>query len=303
LLYAAAGARVWDAEIGLLGRVGEDYPQAWRSDLEVRGFDIRGIRIMPGSMDLRSFKAYSENFELSRDTPVAHFARRKMDYPKSLLGYKPFPETEYDPRRFSPLTPSVGDIPEEYLEASAVHLCPMDLNGHGQLLYAFKAGSANNVTLDPSRNYMTPEFLKELGALLNGLTAFLPSQDELKKLYWGRTDDLWEIAEELGTFGCEMIVIKCGGHGQLLYDVPGKRRWEVPAYPSRVADPTGVGDAFCGGFLAGFRTTYDPLQATVYGNVSASLNIEGSGAFYPLEVMPGLSQARLDVVADLVRMV
>ncbi len=115
------------------------------------------------------------------------------------------------------------------------------------------------------------------------------------------THDLWEMAAAIGEYGCDIIVIKRGGHGQAVYDVKGKHKWEVPAYPARPADPTGAGDAFCGGFLAGFRKNYDPVEATLYGNVSASLKVEGSGAFYPLDILPGLAEARLNVLKDLVR--
>ena len=83
-------------------------------------------------------------------------------------------------------------------------------------------------------------------ALLNGVTAFLPSQEELNNLFWGETYDLWKMAEAVSKYGCEYIVIKCGAHGQLLYDANNKRKWEIPAYPARLADPTGAGDAFCG---------------------------------------------------------
>ena len=62
LLYAAGGLMVWEKEIGLLARVGEDYPRAWLKDLEARGMDIQGVRILPQGMDLRSFIAYDENF-------------------------------------------------------------------------------------------------------------------------------------------------------------------------------------------------------------------------------------------------
>ena len=172
----------------------------------------------------------------------------------------------------------------------------MDFTTHGQLLTAFKAGLTTTVTLDPEPAYMTPDFLRDLRELLNGLTAFLPSEDELRSLFWGKTNDLWEMAEALGSYGCELVVIKQGGQGQMLYDAVGKHRWEIPAYPSRMADPTGAGDAFCGGFLAGYRESYEPLDAALYGNVSASLTVEGSGPFYPLEVMPGLAQARLEAL-------
>ena len=60
----------------------------------------------------------------------------------------------------------------------------------------------------------------------------------------------------------------------------------------RVVNPTGAGDAFCGGFLAGYRETYDPLEAALCGNISASLVVEGSGPFYALDVWPGLAEAR-----------
>ena len=303
LLYAAGGLRVWETEIGLLGRVGEDYPFQWRRDFEALGFDTRGLKILPGSLDLRTFRAYSESFESSLNNPVSHFARRELTFPKALLGYKPPSDDQDNPRQPHPHAPTVGDIPKEYLDASAAHICPMDFTSQGQLLAAFKAGSATTVTLDPEPAYMTTNFHKDLRELLNGLTAFLPSREELQSLFWGKTNDLWEMIEGLGTFGCEFILMKSGGLGQYLYDAVGKHRWEIPAYPSRIADPTGAGDAFCGGFLAGYRKSYDPLEAALYGNVSASLKVEGSGAFYPLDVMPGLAQARLESLRDLVRKV
>jgi sugar/nucleoside kinase (ribokinase family) len=66
-------------------------------------------------------------------------------------------------------------------------------------------------------------------------------------------------------------------------------------------DPTGAGDAFCGGFLAGYRRTYDPLEAVLFGNISASLVVEGTGPFYALDALPGLAQARLDALRQSVR--
>ena len=44
LLYAAAGARVWESNIGLLGRAGEDYPFQWQQDFKTREFDLQGLK-------------------------------------------------------------------------------------------------------------------------------------------------------------------------------------------------------------------------------------------------------------------
>ena len=300
LLYAAAGLRVWESEIGLVGRAGNDYPREWLNVCMARGFDTSGIRIVSKDMDMRDFLAYTESFELSRVNPVSHFARREMTFPKSLLGYQP-PDDKKKPDRDSVLV--VTDIPYDYLTARAALLCPMDLVTQTQLIAGMKRGSVHTFVLDPGPATMNRTARRELPALLNGVTAFLPSQEELCNLFWGETYDLWEMAQAVSMYGCEYVVIKCGARGQLLYDANSKRRWEIPAYPARLADPTGAGDAFCGGFLAGYCKSYDPLEGVLYGNVSASLKLEGSGAFYPLDVLPGLAEARLGALRNMVRAV
>jgi len=39
----------------------------------------------------------------------------------------------------------------------------------------------------------------------------------------------------------------------------------------------------------------------LHGSISASLKIEGSGPFYPLDVLPGLAEARLNALQQLAR--
>lgn len=300
-LYAAGGLLPWDGKVGLLARVGEDYPRPWLRNLEARGLSIEGIEILEQSLDLRAFHAYNENLEVVHGSPVTQFARRGLTFPKVLLGYQNPSEIEKDGRKPDVLSPLAAAMPAGYRDARAVHLCPLDFVSHNQLTTAFRAGSGATLTLEPASGYMIPSFFKDLRVIVTRLTSFLPSEEDLRGLFSGTTHDLWEMAAAVGEYGCDFIVIRRGGHGQAIYDVQGKHRWEVPAYPARPADPTGAGDAFCGGFLAGFRKTYDPVEATLYGNVSASLKMEGSGAFYPLDILPGLAQARLDVLKDLVR--
>ncbi len=302
-LYAAGGLLPWASGVGVVARVGEDYPRPWLKDLQARGIGVEGIQIVQQSLDLRSFFAYSEDFQVTHGLPVSQFARRGLTFPKVLLGYQDPSQVEKDARKPDRESPVATAIPIDYQDARAVHICPLDFVTHNQLTNAFGNGSVGTLTLDPSAGYMMPSFLRDLRVIINRLTAFLPSEDELRGLFWGMTHDLWEMAAALGEYGCDIIVIKRGAHGQAVCDVKGKHKWEVPAYPARPADPTGVGDAFCGGFLAGFRKTYDPVEATLYGNVSASLKLEGSGAFYPLDVLPGLAEARLNVLKDLVQQV
>ncbi|HSJ86828.1 MAG TPA: carbohydrate kinase family protein [Anaerolineales bacterium] len=299
LLYAAAGLRVWEGSIGLVGRVGKDYPREWIQKYAELGFDTRGIKVIDETLDVREFVSFNEEFEVSRINPVTQFARREMTFPKSLLGYQPPHERKVN--EVGNLI--VTDIPDAYLTARGALICPMSLVPQTQLIAGMKRGEVHTFVLEPTAASMTRRARRELPALLNGATAILTSEEKLKNLFWGETHDLWKMAEGVSMYGCEYVVIKCGVRGQMLYDVKTKRKWEIPAYPARRADPVGAGDAFNGGFLAGYCKSYDPIDGVLYGNISASLKVEGSGAFYPLDVMPGLAEARLHVLREMVRKV
>jgi len=303
LPYAAVGCSVWepDAQPGLVARVGEDFPAEWLAALVQNGFDIRGVRVLPEAVDLRSFYAYTDRVTRESDDPVAHFARLGLAIPRSLLGYR-VPSATFDSRtRLTSTSLRQSDLPEEYLDASAAHLCPLDFLTHTLLPAVLRQNGFTTVTLDPSPGTLTPSYWNDIPALVIGLTAFIPAESELRALFHGRSTDLWEMMETLASFGCEIVVVKCGERGQLLYDAASHSRFEISAYPARLADPTGAGDAFCGGFLAGYRRTYDPVQAVLHGSVSASLVVEGCGVFFALDALPGLAKARLDALQDMVR--
>ena len=55
LLYAAAGLGVWVSEIGLVGRVGNDYPREWLNTCIARGFDTCGIHVLSKNIEMRGF--------------------------------------------------------------------------------------------------------------------------------------------------------------------------------------------------------------------------------------------------------
>ncbi len=301
LLYAAAGLAIWDKDIGLISRVGEDYPRGWIDDLETRGFDVQGINILPEPLDLRQFIAYSDLYTRHNDNPVAHFARRELQFPKALFGYKD-PTTRVDSEgHLTAHSLRQKDIPADYYHATGAHFCPLDYLTHSLLPALMRQSGFTTLTLDPSRTYMNPNFFEKVPAIITGLTAFLPSEDKLRELFRGRSEDIWEMVEALASFGCEIIVVKRAIQGQMLYDAASRQRFEIPAYPGREYDLTGAGDSFCGGFIAGWRKTFDPLEATLYGNVSASLTIEGSGPYFALDALPGLADARLEVLRKSVR--
>ncbi len=295
VIYAAIGLAIWEPQPppGIIARVGSDYPKEWLEHWTHQGLDVRGVRILSEPVDTRFFCAFLDQTTHSSEDPVAHFARLGLPFPHALLGYKSNPTPVESRTRLLPTSLRQNDIPFDYFDANAAHLCPSDFLTHNVLPAVLRQAGFTTITLDPSAGYMNPTFWGDIPTLLTGLTTFLPSEQELRALYGGRTNDLWEMASGLAAYGCEMIVIKRGERGQLLYDASTRSRWEIPSYPARVINPIGAGDAFCGGFLAGFRRTYDPLQAVLHGNVSASLVVEGHEITYALETLPGLADARL----------
>jgi hypothetical protein len=301
LLYAAGGLLVWEKGAGLLARAGEDFPRQWLQNFNGHGLDTSGIHILPEPMDLRNFIAYDHHFVQQNNNPVAHFARLGLPFPRSLLGYQLNSPGEKPAEEVAVSSPRPVDIPPGYLHTHQVLFCGMEYPTTSRLVSAFRESQVTTLVVDPLPGWMQASRWNDVRLILNGLTAFLPSEQDLRSLFWGRSDDLVEMVEAVASEQCELVVVKCGSKGQVLYDGVSHKCWQIPAYPVELVDPTGAGASFCGGFLAGYQQTYDPLQAVLFGNISASLAIEGSGAFHHLGNHPGLANARLKSLQGLVR--
>ena len=89
------------------------------------------------------------------------------------------------------------------------------------------------------------------------------------------------VAEALRALGPDTVIVKRGEYGALLFT--GEEIFCAPAYPLKnVADPTGAGDAFAGGFigLLAKERAADPntlRKAVICGSAIASLCVEATG--------------------------
>lgn len=302
-VYAAVGARLWTERVGILSRVGNNYPIEWLDVIEAHGVDTGGVARMPGPLDTRTFYAYLTR-EIREDVhPERHFARVGQPLPAALEGYATSTEGQADPEQFSPLAVRPEEVPPDYLSARGVHLAPYDFALHRKLPPLLREHGVRYVTCDPSVRYMRPQFEREVRAIVSGLDAFLPSEMEARGYFDEPVDDLWQAVEAFAAMGARCVVVKLGARGQYVYDAGSRRRWHVPPYPVEVVDVTGAGDSYCGGFLAGLGETGDPLEAALRGAVSASIVVEGIGALYALEHGPAVAQARLEALRPMVRQV
>lgn len=301
-IYAAVGMAIWSESVGLISRIGEGYPQEWLEEFSRRGMDVRAIHRISEPIDQRAFYAYTDGDKCERGNPLAHFSRVGVEIPKGLIGYEPLPFSLDSKRQVGAGTLRPQEFPADWMDATAVHLCPVDFLTHILLPPILKENNVATITVDPAEGYMDPAFWDDMPALLRTFNAFLCSEKKIRRLFSGRSGDLWEMAETLAGFGCPIVIIKRGSQGQYLYVHDRHERFIIPAYPvSTILDPTGCGDAFCGGFLANYVTTYEPLEAALHGNISASLVIEGSGPFFALDSMPGLAESRLLFLREHVR--
>ena len=81
---------------------------------------------------------------------MLHFARLGEPFPKSLLGYTS-PVFQLDSRtQPGKLSLRMTDIPQDYLDATAAHLCPMDFISHNLIPPALRRGQVTTITLTPT---------------------------------------------------------------------------------------------------------------------------------------------------------
>jgi ribokinase len=170
------------------------------------------------------------------------------------------------------------DLAERLCVAQAVHLSPNSYARHLSLAqYLSQAGRL--VSLDPG-HYIKGLPLERLAELLQWVTIFAPSEREVYE--FRGPCDVAQAAVDFAEMGPTIVVIKVGPRGSLVYDRSSGRLRHIPAFPARTLDPTGCGDSYCGGFLAGYAESGDVMNAALCGTVAASFTVEGFGATYSL---------------------
>jgi sugar/nucleoside kinase (ribokinase family) len=288
-LYAAAGARLWQRPTAILARIGQNYPQAWLAEMARLGFDTRGIRLIPGDQDHRTFYAYLDDNTRVDTEPAKHFARLGLPLPDALRGYIHSTPGQDDPHQYEPLAVTPDDL-SAYMHARSaepppvgLHIAPISVRTQQLLPAAARRLGIAIVSADPGERAMRPALRPYIEEVLAQVDVFMPSAQEAEQ-FFADMPAVCTPKQRLRWFaarGPRIAVLKLGSAGALIYERTSDRFWVAPAVPVKVVDVTGAGDAFCGGFLAGLAGHCDPVRAAINGAVSASFAIEGYGP-YPL---------------------
>ncbi|HZQ06940.1 MAG TPA: carbohydrate kinase family protein, partial [Anaerolineae bacterium] len=194
-----------------------------------------------------------------------------------------------EPRPMINLSARVQQILSDASNVQAIHLAPSSYDMQLALVRAL-AAQGKMISLDPG-HYVKGLRPERLADLLKHVTIFAPSEREVYE-FRGECS-LEQAANDFAAMGAAIVVIKVGPRGALVLRRDTGKLERVPAFPSRTLDPTGCGDSFCSGFLAGYWETGDALQAARYGTVSASYTVEGFGVNYALRFTRQDAEQRL----------
>jgi len=244
--YFALAARLF-TEVRLVSVVGEDFPAGSREMLQSKGIRLEGLEVKAGKT-FRWAGRYSADMN-SRET---------LDVQLNTFG------------DFRPEVPAVfRDTPYVFLAngAPATQMSVLEQMSAA----SFTVADTMDLWIDTARS--------DLEQLLRRVDGLIINDQEVLQLT-GETN-LIRAGQKVLSMGPKMVIVKKGEHGCFVFS--GYFKYALPAYPTdTVADPTGAGDSFAGGFM-GFLAECDSLnlwnmrRAVAYGTVAASLTVEGFG--------------------------
>jgi hypothetical protein len=263
-LYAVAGARHWiePERIGLVASVGQDYPfnvQALLSGIGVRcaltQFDAPHLiewLIYEPDGSRRSLPRNSELLAIGAEGSWSQPAPTAVDAALQA--------------RMLQMAPGLRQIPETWRSASAVHLCPQVGNRHGESVRGL-AERVRWISVDPSPHYARSADAADLAHKLRGVSALLPSAQDLAELLHRLGPRA--AARALSQAGFPEVVLRRGGESILL--AHAGQLQELPVKRVAPLDPTGAGDAFCGAYAACRLSGLQPLEAARRAAATAAL--------------------------------
>jgi ribokinase len=256
VLYAALGARLWGLGVGIVSVRGDEYPAEALDLMARRGVALDGVRSL-GRPGLRSWLLYEG-------------ARRHLVH-------------RLEGPTHAEVSPLPDAIPAEWRKARAFHLCPMPIEVQGTLVEAL---SGAFLSLDPFL-LLRPDSLETFRGIVARVDALFLSEDEMELPDAAALRDLAQ--GRLAT-----ILYKRGARGGQLIDARGQgvvSNWQPRA--AQVVDPTGAGDAFAAGVLAGWLRGEPHERALQRGIVGASFALEDWGPAGIFRATPEAAEARL----------
>jgi sugar/nucleoside kinase (ribokinase family) len=298
-LYFSIGAVIWKRErIGVISKVGDDFPMSKISFLKEYGVDQAGIRILPYPLDNRAFHSGIAD-ENNPSSPPFHYLAVGSELPRALLGYDP--KFKSKKKQFPNLSDRSLAIPPEYLKSNLAHFCS-NQNAYQIALTALMQskypGLVSLFVTDVPDQRRGKDMLL---ASLNSVFCVFIKKTAMRDLFSLDSTDYESLQKHATQIKSEYVVVLLGEQGRILLDTRSNKKWFIPLYPIQAVNPTGKNHSFCGGFCAKVRENYDPVEAVLTGAVSSSLVASGVGLNFALEAPQELIETRFNRLRTLVR--
>lgn len=230
-------------ETGLIGIVGEDFPEKYMDIFKDR-LDLSGLLVEKGN----SFHFVSSfGYDLGARTTIA----TELNV---FGGWDPI-------------------VPEEYLDTEFLYLGNV---GPQQQLSVLDQVDGPRLTIADTIEYWIKNDEEGLIEVISRIDGMVLNNDEVRQLC--QTPNIIQGAKMIIEWGPRFVVVKKGEHGAILFT--RDKIFPTCGYPlEMITDPTGAGDCFAGGFMGHIarRGSLDDSvmrEAVVYGNVMGAFAVE-----------------------------
>ena len=234
--------------MGIISKVGDDFPVEHMRFLIANGVDLFGLRVVEGARTTNYVLEYTDG---ERELILK--------------------------ARAPPITPE--DIPSD-MAARALLVAPIAGEVSSSLVIELR-GRAEHLCLDPQgfvrafsrdgRVSLIRWFDRKVLSYIDILKA---SRAEYERIMGAKR--LREGLEKLHRLGVSLIIITLGEEGSVI-SVRGDL-YAIPSYWIKTsAEPTGAGDAYIGAFLAEYVRNEDPVWCACVGSAAASFVVESFG--------------------------
>jgi sugar/nucleoside kinase (ribokinase family) len=248
--YSAVAAARLGIRVGIVTRIGPDFPRELIRIFDEAGIDTAGVK--RGGKSTCTELRYAEN------------GNKEIRFPS----------------RADPI--DIGDFPPSYRHCRMIYVCTMEDDVSPDKLgivstfgteSAIDLGGYGGAHMSGQRRRRIPNGREySLGAARH--FNFVKASDEDCRIIFGE-DSKEAYARRLLTGKVKASLVTLGKDGVIIGTANGCEH--VPAVAGRPVDVTGGGDTFMGGFLSEYIRTGDVSKSAIFGSATAMCAIERTG--------------------------
>jgi len=251
--YSSVAAAKLDTRVGIVTKIGKDMPEDLLKPLLEVNVDRRGIKV--GKETTTNLLIYDE------------LGNKKIEYSKKA------PDIFFQ------------DIPKDYRDPKIIFVCPINYEVPVETVEAIRKNSKATLAVDlggyggaaSSEHPGDYKFLKKLVGYFDIVKA---SNEDCRHLLGMKGNE--EAANLFVEWGANIGIVTLGEKGCIV--VTKSEKFKIPAFPAKVVDYTGAGDAYCAGFLTEYLRTKDARKSALFGCATSSLVIENTGGVTSLRM-------------------